>query len=87
MEFQGKYSSYGMEKFPLGDILKKSIKLRDVTMYDLYLPLVQNPNPDAVIQVEKTTGPILLISSKMDNMAESSLWLSYTMLQKIKLTI
>lgn len=34
------YSSYGMEKFPLGDILKKSIKLRDVTMYDLYLPLV-----------------------------------------------
>lgn len=76
-----------MEKFPLGDILKKSIKLRDVTMYDLYLPLVQNPNPDAVIRVEKTTGPILLISSKMDNMAESSLWLSYTMLQKIKLTI
>ncbi len=69
--FRGKdlpYSSYGMEKFPLGDILKKSIKLRDVTMYDLYLPLVQNPNPDAVIQVEKTTGPILLISSKMDNM-------------------
>lgn len=62
------YSSYGMEKFPLGDILKKSIKLRDVTMYDLYLPLVQNPNPDAVTQVEKTTGPILLISSKMDNM-------------------
>ena len=76
-----------MEKFPLGDILKKSIKLRNVTMYDLYLPLVQNPNPDAVIRVEKTTGPILLISSKMDNMAESSLWLSYTMLQKIKLTI
>lgn len=69
--FRGKdlpYSSYRMEKFPLGDILKKSIKLRDVTMYDLYLPLVQNPNPDAVIQVEKTTGPILLISSKMDNM-------------------
>lgn len=69
--FRGKdlpYSSYGMEKFPFGDILKKSIKLRDVTMYYLYLPLVQNPNPDAVIQVEKTTGPILLISSKMDNM-------------------
>ena len=37
-------------------------------MYDLYLPLVKNPNPDAVIQVEKITGPILLISSKMDNM-------------------
>lgn len=62
------YSSYGMEKFPLGSILKKSIKLRDVSMYDLYLPLVENPNPDAVIQAEKTTGPILLISSKMDNM-------------------
>lgn len=40
----------------------------DVTMYDLYLPLVQNPNPEAVIRVEKITGPILLISSKMDNM-------------------
>ena len=37
-------------------------------MYDLYLPLVKNPNPDAVIQVEKITGPILIISSKMDNM-------------------
>lgn len=69
--FRGKelpYSSYGMEKFPLGQILKKSIKLRDVSMYDLYLPLVQNPNPEAVIQAEKITGPILLISSKMDNM-------------------
>ena len=37
-------------------------------MYDLYLPLVQNPNPATVIQAEKITGPILLISSKMDNM-------------------
>ncbi len=42
-------------------------------MYDLYLPLVKNPNPDAVIQVEKTAGPILLISSKMDNMWPSEL--------------
>ena len=69
--FHGKelpYSAYGMEKFPLGSILRKSLKIMDVTMYDLYLPLVENPNPDAVIQVEKTTGPILLISSKMDNM-------------------
>lgn len=62
------YSSYGMEKFPLGQILWKSIKIKDVTMYDLYLPLVQNPNPDAVIKAENITGPILLISSKMDNM-------------------
>lgn len=69
--FHGKelpYSSYGMEKFPLGQILWKSIKIKDVTMYDLYLPLVQNPNPDAVIKAENITGPILLISSKMDNM-------------------
>ena len=62
------YTSYGLEKFPLGHILWKSIQIRDVTMYDLYLPLVQNPDPAAVIQVEKITGPILLISSKMDNM-------------------
>lgn len=67
------YSSYGMKKFPLGHILWKSIRLKDVTMTDLYLPLVQNPNPDAVIRVEKTTGPILLISSKMDNMWPSEL--------------
>ena len=72
--FHGKelpYSPYGMEKFPMGQILKKSIKLRDVSMYDLYLPLVENPNPEAVIAVEKITGPILLISSKMDNMWSS----------------
>lgn len=62
------YTAYGMEKFPLGQIFRKSLKLRDVSMYDLYLPLVKNPNPDAVIQVEKIAGPILLISSKMDNM-------------------
>lgn len=67
------YTSYGMEKFPLGYILWKSIQIRDVTMYDLYLPLVQNPDPAAVIQVEKITGPILLISSKMDNMWPSEL--------------
>lgn len=62
------YTSYGMKKFPLGQILRKSIRLLDVSMYDLYLPLVQNPNPATVIQAEKITGPILLISSKMDNM-------------------
>ncbi len=62
------YTPYETEKFPLGQILKKSIQKKDVTMYELYLPLVQNPNPEAVIQVEKITGPILLISSKMDNM-------------------
>ena len=67
------YSAYGMEKFPLGDILRKSIRIKDVTMYDLYLPLVQSPNPDAVIRVENTTGPILLISSKLDNMWPSEL--------------
>ena len=37
-------------------------------MYDLYIPLVKNPDPDAVIRVEKITGPVLLISSKMDTM-------------------
>ena len=67
------YSSYGMEKFPLGHILKESIRIGDVTMCDLYKPLVQNPNPDAVIQAEKITGTVLLISSKMDNMWPSEL--------------
>ncbi|MDO5424611.1 MAG: acyl-CoA thioester hydrolase/BAAT C-terminal domain-containing protein [Eubacteriales bacterium] len=69
--FHGKeipYTAFGVEKFPLGQVLKKSVRMRDITMYDLYLPLVQNPNPAAIIQVEKITGPILLISSKMDNM-------------------
>ena len=69
--FHGKeipYTAYQTQKFPLGEILRKSIRIKDVTMYDLYLPLVQNPNPEAVIRVEKITGPILLISSKMDNM-------------------
>ena len=67
------YSSFKMEKFPLGHILRKSIQIRDITMTDLYVPLVENPNPDAVIKVEKITGPILLISSKMDNMWPSEL--------------
>ena len=67
------YTPYGVEKFPLGRILRKSIRMRGMTMYDLYLPLVQHPNLDAVIQVEKITGPVLLISSKMDTMWPSEL--------------
>lgn len=69
--FHGKeipYTSYGLEKFPFNRVLWKSIRARELTMYDLYLPLVQHPKPDAVIRVEKITGPILLISSKMDIM-------------------
>lgn len=62
------YTAFRMKKFPLGHVLWKSIKARELTMHDLYLPLVQNPNPAAVIPVEKITGPILLISSKMDIM-------------------
>lgn len=69
--FHGKeipYSSFGLEKFPFGQVLRKSLKARELTMYDLYIPLVKNPNPDGVIRVEKITDPILLISSKMDTM-------------------
>lgn len=74
--FRGKalpYTPFKTEKFPLGSVLWNSIKMRELTMYDLYESLVQNPNPDAVIQVEKTTGPILMISSKMDTMWPSEL--------------
>lgn len=67
------YTAYGLEKFPLGRVLWKSIRAREITMYELYLPLVQNPNPAAAIQVEKITGPVLLISSKMDIMWPSEL--------------
>ncbi len=62
------YSSFGIEKFPFGQVLCRSLKAREVTMYDLYLPLVKRPTPSAVIRVENITGPILLISSKMDTM-------------------
>ena len=74
--FHGKglpYTAYGSEKFPLRQVLRKSIRMRELTMYDLYLPLVRHPNPDAVIRVEKITGPVLLISSKMDTMWPSEL--------------
>ncbi len=67
------FTAFDLEKFPLGHVLWKSIQARELTMYDLYLPLVQNPNPSAIIQVEKITGPILLISSKMDTMWPSEL--------------
>ena len=62
------YSSFGMDRFPLGKVLQKSLKARELTMYDLYIPLVTNPKPNAVIRAEKITGPVLLISSKMDTM-------------------
>lgn len=62
------YTSFGYEKTPYGLILWQSLKAREVRMFDLYLPLVQRPNPEAEIRVENITGPILLISSKMDTM-------------------
>ena len=67
------YTGFGLERFPFGRVLKKSLAARELTMYDLYLPVVQKPNPAAVIQVEKITGPVLLISSKMDTMWTSEL--------------
>ena len=67
------YTRFGLDKFPFGRVLKKSLAARELTMYDLYLPVVQKPNPDAVIQVEKITGPVLLVSSKMDTMWTSEL--------------
>lgn len=67
------YSSFGLEKFPLAHVLGKSLRAREVTMADLYAPLVEHPNPEAVIRAEAITGPILLISSKMDTMWPSEL--------------
>lgn len=67
------YTSFGLKKFPFGHVLRKSLAARELTMYDLYLPAVQEPNPAAVIQVEKITGPVLLISSRMDTMWTSEL--------------
>ena len=37
-------------------------------MYDLYIRMVENPDPAGIIRVEQITGPILLIASKMDTM-------------------
>ncbi len=74
--FHGKelpYTAFKTEKFPLGSIIYKSLLAGEVTMYDLYLPVVQHPEPDAVIKVENITGPVLLISSKMDTMWPSEL--------------
>ena len=74
--FHGKelpYTPFKTEKFPTGHILWQSIKIRDITMNDLYEPLVLDPVPDAAIQVEKITGSILMLSSKMDNMWPSEL--------------
>ncbi len=69
--FHGKelpYAPFGYKKTPYGVILRKSLKAREITMFDLYLPMVRRPNPKAEIRVENITGPILLISSKMDTM-------------------
>ena len=47
------YTPFGLDKFPTGQVVWKSLKAREVTMYDLYIPLVQNPNPAAVIQMDE----------------------------------
>ncbi len=67
------YTAFRSERFPLGHVLRESLRRRELTMYDLYLPLVQHPDPAAVIPVERINGPILLISSQMDTMWPSEL--------------
>lgn len=47
------YTSFGLEKFPLGRVLRKSLVARELTMYDNYLPMIQKPNPAAVIPAAK----------------------------------
>ena len=54
-------------------MLRESVRAGEVSMYGLYLPLVEKPEPDAVIKVERISGPILLISSKMDTLWPSEL--------------
>lgn len=67
------YTPYKNKKFPKTRIIINSIKKRDLTLYDIYLPVVENPDENAVIKVEKINGPILLISSKMDNLFTSEI--------------
>lgn len=66
------YTSFGLDKFSLGQVVRKSVAAGEVTMYDLYIPLVKTPNPAAVIRAEQITGPVLLISSNMDTMWPSA---------------
>lgn len=67
------YTGFGLKRFPFGKVLRKSLAARELTMYDLYISAVERPDPAGVIRVEKITGPVLLISSKMDTMWPSAL--------------
>lgn len=67
------YTSFGLDKFPAGRVVRNSLRAGEVTMYELYQPLVESPAPQAAIRVEEIGGPILLISSKMDTMWPSEL--------------
>lgn len=54
--FHGKeipYTPFGLDEFPTGQVVWKSIKAREVTMYDLYISLVNDPNPAAIIRAEQ----------------------------------
>lgn len=62
------FTPFGLKKTPYGRILLGSLRAREVTMLDLYMPMIQQPTPASVIRAENITGPVLLISSKMDTM-------------------
>lgn len=67
------YTPFGLKKFPMGRVVRDSLKAGEATMYELYRPLVEAPDPRAMIRVEEIGGPVLLISSKMDTMWPSEL--------------
>ena len=62
------YTPFRHEEIPYGEVLWKNLKAREVTVFGLYLSGVAHPAPEAEIKVGNTTGPVLLISSKMDTM-------------------
>lgn len=67
------YTPFGLDKFPVGQVIWDSLRAGELTMYELYRPMVERPASQGIIRVEEIGGPLLLISSKMDTMWPSEL--------------
>ena len=56
------YSPYRVRKFPLGQVLRQSLRNREMGMYDLYLPLVEQPEPARKARMDSLEKTLAFVS-------------------------
>jgi esterase/lipase len=76
--YKGQDIPYTKGHMNFGEVIKKSVIAREITMDFIYEEVLSKINPNSVISVENINGPVLLVSA-----ANDSMWLSKFSCEKV----